>query len=402
MKKTNLIENKKTHTWIICLFLVFIFCTIYYYLTWGDLQTFAEKVDPCETLFCDFTIHYYPTARSIFEIKEPIYGYLYSPFFAILTSPLGRLPLDTAAQLWGLIQIVLTLLLFVAPLSMLKLDTLKTQLLYTAIFFTSLPVLHNFKWGQVSSLMTITIIAAFLAHKSGRSIWAGILLGFSTSIKYYPAFFILYFLFKKDKAAMVAFTLTCFFLLFLLPVSLLGFDHWLNFMNLSLQKISVLAGDAGSNPNTQFFPHIMMRIFHLDPARILVASILRFSGIMIAFFNVFLLWKINKLQVARDEILSAALLFCTLPFLIETSWHHYFIFLPFLQISLLLHERNKWMKTFVVCSIILSSIFILNLFPGWEDYTKWGFSFLSSSLILLTAYLLSFESIMNKRKLNEN
>jgi alpha-1,2-mannosyltransferase len=398
-KQAAQMENRRLYTWVLCFTLVFIFCTVYYSLSWGNLQTFTESVDPCERLFCDFTIHYYPTAHSIFETREPIYGYLYSPFFAILTSPLGRLPLETATQWWGMIQIVFTLLLFIAPLSTLKLDTLKTQLLYTGIFFTSLPVLHNFKWGQVSSFMTLAIMAAFLAHKSGRSIWAGILLGLGTSIKYYPGIFILYFLFKKDRQATLAFALTCFFLLFLLPVFILGFDNWLNFVTLTFQKLSSLSYVI-ENSNSQYFPYVVMRLLGYSSAHMFVVRALRLAGLMIAFCNIALLWFMSRRRVDRDDFLSFSLLFCTLPFLIETSWHHYFIFLPFLQVYLLRFEWKRWLTFPVIVSIILSSIFMVNLFPSWEDHAKWGFSFLSNALILVIIYLLSFQ-YYGERKVNE-
>ncbi len=389
-------NRKSIVTWITSISLVFIFCLAYGFLAWGNLENFNARVDPCENLFCDFTIHYYPTARSIFEIKEPIYGYLYSPFFAILTSPLGRLPLDSAAQIWGLIQLVMTVLLFLAPLSTLKLDTLTRQMLYAGIFFTSLPVLHNFKWGQVSSLMTITIIAAFLAHKSGRSIWAGILIGLSTSIKYYPGIFILYFLFKKDRQAILAFVTTCFLLLFLLPVFILGFDNWIDFIVLTIRKISTLSYVI-ENPNSQYFPYILLRFLGLTPANVFAVHVLRLTGMFIILCNLSMLWFINRRKMDHDGFLSFSLLFCTLPFLIETSWHHYFIFLPFLQVVLLQTKKETWLNIPLILSILLSSVFLVNLFPVWENYTKWGFSFLASSLILLVVYLLAFKTYRPER-----
>ncbi len=354
----------------------------FYFLAWGSLQNFNQKIDPCENLFCDFSIHYYPTAQAIFETKEPIYGYLYSPFFAILTAPLGNLPLNTATQTWGIIQIILTLLLFIAPLSALRLDTLTKQLIYAGIFFTSLPVIHNFKWGQVSSLMTLAILGAWLAQKNGKSVWAGILLGFGASIKYYPGIFILYFLFKKDKQALLAFALTCFALLLLLPISLLGFDHWLNFMSLSFQKLSVL-GATASNPNAQYAPYVLARLLGVDPARVFVLKIFRYAGFMIGLFNMILLWQINKHKLDSTGVFSISLLFCTLPFLIETAWHHYFIFLPFIQAALLQSKLKQRLKPFIIISIVASSVFVVNLFPAWESYTRWGFS-LCSTLALLT------------------
>ncbi|MCC7119500.1 MAG: DUF2029 domain-containing protein, partial [Anaerolineales bacterium] len=257
---------------------------VYYFFVWGSLQNFNQTFDPCEPLFCDFTIHYYPTAQTIFETKEPLNGYLYSPFFAILTAPLGMLPLASALQVWGVIQIILTLLLFVAPLSALKLDSLTNEMLYAGIFFTSLPVIHNFKWGQVSSLMTLAIIAAWLAHKNGKPIWAGILLGFSASIKYYPALFVLYCLFKKDYRALGAFSLTCFLLLFALPISALGFEHWLHFTTSTFQKLSALSATA-ANPNTQYAPYVFARLLGIDPARLFVLKLFQWVGFGVAFCN---------------------------------------------------------------------------------------------------------------------
>jgi len=369
----------------------------YYFITWGSLQNFNQKFDTCESLFCDFIIHYYPTAQSVFESKEPVYGYLYSPFFAILTSPLANLPIESATQIWGIIQIILTLLLFIAPLSTLQLDSLKRQLIYTGIFFTSLPVLHNFKWGQVSALMPLTIIAAWIAHQKGKPIWAGILLGFSTSIKYYPGIFILYFLLKKDKHTVFSFILTCFVLLFLLPIFILGFDGWFNFMNVAIQKLSILS-DTISNPNTQYFPYVLIRLLDIDTSRLFVIKALRYFSLGIALFNIVLLWLVNKNKLDSNGLISISLLFCTLPFLIETSWHHYFIFLPFLQISFLLFEGKIWLKILSILSIILSSIFIFNFFPNWESYTKWGFSLFSSLAILISLYLLIFTTLTKGNK----
>jgi hypothetical protein len=369
---------------------------LYYFLAWGSLQNFNQMVDPCENLFCDFTLHYHPTAQSIFEVKEPMYGYLYSPFFAILTSPLGHLSLDTASVIWGLIQITLTLLLFFAPLLALNLDTLPKQLIYTAIFFTSLPVLHNFKWGQVSSFVTLTIIASFLAHKSGKPIWAGALLGLGASIKYYPGILILYFLLKRDNRVILSFALTCFILIFLLPTLAVGFDSWINFMSLSFQKLSTFTQTV-ENPNTQYFPYVTMRLFGIDPARVFVAQVLRFIGFGFALLNIVLLWFIHKRKLDPDGILSVSILFCILPFLIETSWHHYFIFLPFIQVSLLQIEHKNRRKLLIILSVFLSSIFLVNIFPTWLDYTQWGFSLLSSSVVLFIVYWYVLEILYKQR-----
>lgn len=372
---------------------VFIACGIfwYFYLTWGNVTNFVHRLDPCEVLFCDFVIHYHPTAQTIFETRLPLYGFIYSPFFAMFTSGFGQFPIEAATIVWGGFELLFTLLLFLIPYRQLTKGIAKVQYFYFILFFTSLPVIHNFKWGQVSVIIVATIIAAFSAHKAGRSVLAGILLGIGASIKYYPAIFILYFLLKRDRVAIIFFTFTCISLLIFLPVIFLGVDGWIEFSAATFEKLSVI-GDTAGNPNTQYFPYVFMRLFEINTARVFVAQILRVTGMAIALFNLIFLWVMNKRIVEANSILSICLLFCTLPFLVETSWHHYFIFLPFVQLSLLWITKSRWIKSFIFLSMALSSIFIVNLFQTWNDYTKWGFSFLSTSLILVSIYLTILEA----------
>ena len=377
---------------------VFIACGIflYFYLMWGNVTNFVHKVDPCEVLFCDFVLHYHPTAQTIFETKLPLYGFIYSPFFAMFTSGFGRFPIESATIVWGGFELLFTLLLFLIPYRQLTKGIAKMQYFYFILFFTSLPVIHNFKWGQVSVIIVATTIAAFSAHKAGRSVLAGILLGISASIKYYPAIFFLYFLLKRDRVATIFFIFTCISLLIFLPVIFLGVGGWIGFLAATFEKLSVI-GDTASNPNTQYFPYVFMRLFEISTARVFVAQILRIAGMAIALFNFMLLWVMNKKNIEANSILSISLLFCTLPFLVETSWHHYFIFLPFVQLSLFWTTRSRWIKSFIILSMGLSSIFIVNLFQTWNDYTKWGFSFLSTSLILVSIYLIILETYRKQK-----
>jgi hypothetical protein len=79
------------------------------------------------------------------------------------------LPLPAAQWLWGGLQVLLALALYALPAADLLRSSRSALLLYTLLLATSLPLLHNFKWGPVSVLLTVGVLAALLLAERGRS-----------------------------------------------------------------------------------------------------------------------------------------------------------------------------------------------------------------------------------------
>lgn len=81
------------------------------------------------------------------------------------------------------------LLLLLIPAADFYRQSRAAALLYVALLAFSMPVLHNLKWGQVSTLMTGCVFAALYLNARGRWRGAAVVLGFAAAIKYYVAVF---------------------------------------------------------------------------------------------------------------------------------------------------------------------------------------------------------------------
>lgn len=89
-------------------------CAAYYRSSWATYSEFSRAIDPsCMTMYCDFTYFYYKQARVIRSSGEPVRKYFYTPTFALLLEPIGKLSKQRALTAWSWVQ-ALSLLLLVA------------------------------------------------------------------------------------------------------------------------------------------------------------------------------------------------------------------------------------------------------------------------------------------------
>ncbi|UCF05182.1 MAG: DUF2029 domain-containing protein [bacterium] len=368
---------------------------VYYRVEWKSVSGFVSAIDHCDTLFCDFVRHFHTMGRIVLSSARPVGGYLYSAFFSLLLVPFGSAPLPAATWFWGALQIVLGVLLCIVPLKDLLRLSWRGTTLYVFLFVTSLPLLHNFKWGQVSVLVTLCIIASFHAYRRDRRVLAGFLLALGTSIKYYPGIFILYYVFRRDLRVLSSFLVALLILFFVSPALVMGPYQWLTFHRESFAAIpdsSLIA----QNPNSQYFAHVALR-FMSSGATGTAAVVLKLLGYAVACANLALLWLIQKSSVRDKEALSAVTLFLALPFILQTSWPHYFVFLPFCQAVLLkqLHSfrhshgfQSILLSAATVVSCALSSVFVFNRFDHWITYSRYGMLLCASLLLQITLYRL--------------
>jgi len=129
-------------------------------------------------------------------------------------------------------------------------------------------------------------------------------------------------------------------------------------------------------------------------------------GGLVLLANIGTIWKIQK-RLTQDVVaLSTCLLFLSLPFVVQTSWPHYFVYLPFCQTAAFtqIMQNHKIKKEFfpalVLTSVscVMSSIFAFDLFLNWREYNSSGMLFISNFLLLLAFYQI----LLVKYKNNED
>jgi len=367
---------------------------LYYRHLWGSLEEFGHHVDNYD-FFTDFVRHYYPMGRRILAFPYPIDGFYYSAFFALLLYPTGQLSLPAAMWAWGGLQVALTVALAAIPIRRwLKLTGWRLAL-YVLLFATSVPVLHNFKWGQVSVLLTLTVFASLYAHAARRDIAAGAWLALGVGIKYYAAWFVIYYVLRRQWRVVAAFAVAAAGWLVVVPALAIGPVVTYQFHREAYDNLSVAARLFVQDWNSQFFPHVLLRLFHVvdSPRAVFALSVV---GWAVALLNVGIVWMLRRSATSAATALSAAALFVSLPFLISTSWAHYLVYLPFCQAVVIAGAvrlpsgpvRYSLLATAAV-SVVLASVFAFNAFPDWNAYVGPGPLFFADVLLMPAVFVLA-------------
>lgn len=376
---------------------VLILSLLYFRYEWGTFSGFVTAIDRGVQFLQDFTNYYYPMSRQIVQYPVPIAGYFYPSFFALILFPIGLLPLPAAQFVWGAFQGLCLLALLVLPLRYWIKIPPPGSAFYLLLFVTSYPILNNFKWGQVSVPITLGILAVTLVFLRDRPVTAGVLLAFITAIKFYPFVFVVLFFVRRDLRALAAFAISLVIFYFVIPASVLGFSEWFEFEKIVLAEITS-AGWLARDVNSQYAAHVGLRwfeiIFHKTGGDI-IRELLSVIGYALAFSCIVMAWIHHKMRTRESWATSVAAIFLCLPFVLNTSWPHYFVYLPFCQSVLLSNAivdprssslTRKTLLALVILSALISSVFVFNLFSDWSAYNYYGMLFLSNLLLLPVLY----------------
>ena len=368
---------------------------ISYWLIWGSVDGFVRAIDHDEQLFSDFRLFYYPMGKVLLEEMWPVGGYYYTSFFALGLSVVALWPMEVAVYLWGILQVGLVGVFFaVSGRWLLGLEG-RGMMGYLLLLLSSFPLLHNFKWGQVSVLMALGVVLAFALPRRSRSAWGGVVLALVTCIKYYPGVFAVDFLLRRDWRAVAGFAAGLLGFYVVVPLVFLGPSGWWYFERASMQSLpgaALLLDDF----NTQYFPHVIKRLgvplgYGVSAPML---GVLRLVGIAVFVANCFLVWWLYRRDIAHKAALAAAALLLTLPFIVQTSWPHYFVYLPFCQAALWLGVRGvdimawkrRLLSGLIVFSTLITSAYFFALFPSWRIYNGMGLLWLSDAVLLAVFY----------------
>lgn len=379
---------------IACILVVFLIL-LYYWLRFKAISEFITIAD--DGIFTDFTNHYYPMGREFLSSKLPVFGYYYPALFALFLVPFGFLPKMTAVLCWGLFQIVFIFLYwYLSSLKLLKV-TIHKMALYLLLLLTSIPLLDNFSWGQVNVISCFLILLTLYLYRQNKRVCAGIVLALATSINCYPALFLVYFLLKRDYKFLITYAAAILGLFCILPTVILGPEGWIRFHRSSIGAM-FYAPWVKHEISSQYISNVLFRLFSMLDIHMsnLPYLLTRVIGLLVLLWNIRLIRVIQRARIPGEMLLSAITLFLSIPFILSTSWPHYFVFLPFCQAALYIQIRslhrdrryNTIPALLISLSVIISSVFFLNLFSSIMEYYEVGMLFLSNLLLLSALYLI--------------
>lgn len=369
----------------------------YYRAVWGDVAALVAALDHCKELYCDFTRQYYPTGRDVLTTGQPSNGYFYSSFFALLLAPFGRVELGTAVALWSLVQLLGIALLLLPAIDFYRASP-RAYALYVVLLTFSMPLLHNLKWGQVSALVTGCAFAALFLYRHGRITAAAVVLGFGVAIKYYVVVVAFYFLLRRDWRFLFVLAAAVALFWLVIPTAVLGPEgNWQFYVTVRDRVAHAVTTWMPEDINAQYLPSVVGRWLGTAAGR----GIWRWLGYGLFGLNLLAVARIVRRRAPRAAEWAFALLFLGLPLAVETSWPHYFVYLPFAQTLVWLEIefflRNSvsrppivWSSgALLLLSIVLASMPFFQLVGRWQDYSQYGVLFIANLSLLLAAHALT-------------
>lgn len=347
----------------------------------GGISAMVAATDKESFVYGDFHDYYYPAGRMILKVAKPLGGYFYTPSFALLLHFFTPESYGDAIILWGVFQHLWIILLFIIPGIYLAARSGKKLYFYLYILLTLLcfPLYHNLKWGQLSVMIVFCTIFALILHERRQYWLAAISLATATLAKYYPATFIIYFIIRRDTSFIGKFTVVMLIMGLLLPATVFGFATTGEFYRLLHAELDYARDWVIYDMNSQFFPHVVLRMAGME-AEATARGILAIAGMLICLM---VFYKIHKATMTgkNDSMFSASAVFLLFPLMINTSWPHYFVYMPFC-ITLLLQEcRNRRQKWILMIITAMQSLLIFSL-TDYQTFSGSG-TLLAANMLLL-------------------
>lgn len=333
-------------------------------------------------LLQDFTAHYYPMGAALLAQPQPVFGYYYSAFFAVLLVPVGALPLQTAQLVWLGLQAAVAVIWVRLGWRLLPQPSLRAGLALAGLCALSLPVWHNLKWGQLSLALACAGALSVLLERRGRPALAGAVLGIAAAIKFYPVLLAGPLVWRQRRPALLGLVLAFGACYALVPAAVLGPVAWQGFeaaVGESIAGADWVARDA----NSQHLPHVLKRLLGLPadaggpwPGRV---SALAGLGMLVTLAH--------RLRAAPDAAPLGLLgVWLCLPLLLQTAWPHYFAWLPLGQLWLWQQLRGDPQGRAWVAASVASSVWPVAMLLGdWRSLHGRGL-LLGSSVLLALAW----------------
>jgi hypothetical protein len=302
---------------------------------YGSFQGLAEAMDYAPQAFVDFIYVYLPAGRAIFEDPEPVRGFFYTPFFALLMAIPAALPARAALSAWVVLQLAaVAALALLAPRAS---ATTRPWLRVAVVPLTILafPVLHGLSWGQVSAPLVALLLGAIVLDGRLRGWCSPALLALGAAVKYYSALGVLPFA-ARLRGRLVARTVALTLLFaFVLPAFVLGPAGVVAFYADVLAMIQASEQLVREDVNSQHVANVVSRWLHASSEEAgatylagRAVGLAAATGIAVAAIFV-----ARRLRGAEGLGASMALALLATPFWVPTSWPHYFAYLPFAQLA---------------------------------------------------------------------
>ena len=373
---------------------------VYLALVHRDLPSLLLALGFGQVPLHDYQHFFQPMGERVLHDPRPVEGFLYGPWAALCLFPFGLLPYSLSAWLWAGLLLLLTAGLAHEAARFGSERGPALALLGVALTLSSFPLLHDLKFGQVSVLIVWLLCACATLHERGSPRAAAACLAFAASFKAYPALFLGYFVLKRDWRFVRWALGFAFAFSVVVPVLVLG-----------ARETWAFYGDIANQLDTRFGAGVSTRSSQSLATlgdRLLLRPLGLASPLPRALFAAFryalcagLLFVLHRL--ASRPMFSTRLaflwLFLVTPFVVATSWPHYFVYLPLAVVATLAmlsragltQNRRRFALAGSLIAALLSNIVFFDALGSRKLYNGSGLLFVAN-----LAALVAFAAVVSK------
>ena len=259
-------------------------------------------------------------AEPLYRTDDGHFQFKYLPAFAILATPFGLIPVQTAKLLWFAISIALLVYLLRANVR-LPLDQRRTTrwLIGVMIVVFGKFYAHELVLGQVNILFAVVATAALLAIKAGREGSAGALVALAIVIKPYAVLFLPW-LVARGRLKSIAAAFIGLVAALALPAAVYGFDA-----NVHLHREWWRTVTETTAPNLSVYDNVSLAAMYfrwVGPGPLQAQLAYGTAAVLLALAAVVFLLRRG---VRFPEGLEGGLLLTLMPLLSPQGWDYVFL-----------------------------------------------------------------------------
>ena len=289
----------------------------------------------------DFEVYWRGAARAaaaepLYRADDEHYRFKYFPSFAVLTIPVGLLPLPAAKAVWFAGSILLLVALIWRSLDLLP-DRRRSAAFLTIVTVAVLGKFygHELVLGQVNILFTLLAVCALVAIKRQQETLAGVLVAVTIAIKPYGVLFLPWLVARRQAKSLVAAGGTLAFLT-LLPVPLYGVDGTIGLYRDWWMTVTGTTASTLTTPDNVSFASAYAKWFGPGSAAtsLAIATSIAAIGVVAATF-------FGRGGVLFPEALEGSMLLMLIPLLSPQGWD-YVLLLATPAVLILANEFDRF------------------------------------------------------------
>jgi hypothetical protein len=285
--------------------------------------------------------------------------YIYPPLLAMCFVPLTVLPIQTAAQLWFLVNLVLygfSLFLIIQALELGRVTNLLPLLWIAAFLFP--PALFTLHKGQANIVILLLLAISYWLYRRRLEAAAGVALGFAVMIKIVPICLLLYFLWKRKYRLTLA-SIGTVLIISILGLLIVGIGPHQTYITSVLPSLA----EPRPSPGNQSLGGFLSLLFiennlslNLTDNPTAWKALTLVSSSLFVLAVVFLCWH-NKQKVIGME-LEFALVVTTLPLIANIAWVDFFVIAVISYAVLFKFWSDRGFGSYLVVPTIASLVLI--------------------------------------------